>query len=173
MPPVLMNLLRTSLLAVALCFMAVSCSKDEVETPQEQINLSIDLNLAMETDWPLANDILNLVNDHRIEMGLEPLKRDQQYASAYAVEHTKYMINAKRISHDNFNNRVNGMKDRGAEVVGENVGYGYSDAEGLVNAWLNSPSHRNVIEGPYSHAGFGVMKDAKGTYYFTQLFYRK
>lgn len=172
MPPVLMNLLRTSLLAVALCCLATSCSKDEPVATQE-INLSIDVNLAHETDWTMANDILDLINDHRISIGLEPIKRDQQYASAYAVEHTKYMINVETINHDNFSVRSKALKDRGAKAVGENVAYGYRTAESVVNAWLNSSAHRNVIEGAYTHSGFGVMKDPKGNYYFTQLFYRQ
>ena len=167
-----MNLLRTSLLAVALCCLATSCSRDEPVATQE-INLSIDVNLARETDWSMANEILNLINDHRMSVGLELIKRDQQYASAYAVEHTQYMIDIQKINHDNFGVRSKALKDRGAEAVGENVAFGYRTAESVVHAWLNSPAHRNVIEGTYTHSGFGVMKDPDGTYYFTQLFYRQ
>ncbi len=156
---------------MALSCLAVSCSKDE-PVVQEEVNFSIDVNLAQETDWPMANEILNLVNDHRISIGLEPIRRDQQHASAHAVEHTQYMIEKGKLSHDNFSVRSKAMKDRGALAVGENVAYGYKDAETLVNAWLNSPSHKSVIEGNYTHSGFGVIKDDRGVYYFTQLFYR-
>lgn len=157
---------------MALMCLVTSCSKDE-DVATEEINLSIDLNLAQETDWTMANEILDLVNDHRASIGLGLIKRDQQYASAYAVEHTKYMINMKRINHDNFGVRSNALKERGASIVGENVAFGYGTAEAVVHAWLNSPGHKRVIEGAYTHSGFGVMQNAEGTFYFTQLFYRK
>lgn len=169
-----MKLLMTSLLAMVV-LSTVSCSKDDgVEPVQETADVIIDINLAQETDWVFANQILDEVNAHRASQGLAELKRDRQYASAYATDHTKYMIEKDRISHDNFGIRSNGLKrTEGAESVGENVAYGFTDAKALVNAWLNSPSHRQVMEGNYTHSGFGVMQNHQGSYYFTQLFYRK
>ncbi|MEZ4874441.1 MAG: CAP domain-containing protein [Flavobacteriaceae bacterium] len=64
------------------------------------------------------------------------------------------------------------LKDH-AESVGENVAFGYSDAQKLVQAWINSPSHRSVLEGNYTHTGFGVMQNTSGKYFFTELFYRR
>ena len=84
------------------------------------------------------------------------------------------MIDKEQINHDNFGYRSEGIKYHdNAEVVGENVAYGYDTAEAVVNAWLNSPGHKAIIEGNYTHTGFGVMKCTKGRSYFTQLFYRK
>ena len=166
--------LTTSLLAMVLFVTLASCSKDEdVVTAQEEANFAIDVNLAQETDWEMANEILVLVNDHRATLGLAPIQRDQQYASAYAVQHTQYMTEKSKINHDNFGERRQALTQRGAVRVGENVGYGYDTAEAVVHAWLNSPSHRDLIEGNYSHAGFGVLQNSKGSYYFTQLFYKK
>ena len=167
-----MKLITTSLLAMVF-FTTISCSKEEPIETVEESNFSIDVNLANETDWEMANEILQLVNDYRQSQGLSTIKRDQQYASAYAVDHTQYMIEKNKISHDNFGERSNALKDRGAKSVGENVGYGYTNAETLVNAWTNSPSHRSVLEGNYTHSGFGVMKNSSGKYFFTQIFYRK
>ena len=168
-----MKLIKSSLLAVVLLCLVTSCSKEYSGNITEEVNYSIDLNLAQETDWEFADEILVLINEHRISIGLSTISRDQQHASAYAVDHTKYMIENDRISHDNFSFRNNGMKNRGAKSVGEVVAYGYSNAESVVNAWLNSPSHKSVIEGPYAYSGFGVIQNPQGQYYFTQLFYRK
>lgn len=167
-----MKTIKTSLLAIVLLLTVASCSKDD-SLVEEEANYSIDLNLAQETDWQLADDILVLVNDYRVSIGLSIIKRDQQYASAYAVEHTKYMINMDRINHDNFGVRSAALKDRGASRVGENVAYGYTSAENVVQAWLNSPSHKDIIEGDYTHSGFGVISNSDGNFYFTQLFYSK
>jgi uncharacterized protein YkwD len=167
-----MNLIKTSLLAMVLFTTVVSCSKDE-SVVVEEANYSIDLNLAQETDWEMADAILDLVNQHRVSQGLTEIKRDQTYASAYAVEHTQYMIDKAKISHDNFVVRSEALKGRGALIVGENVAYGYKTAEDVVHAWLNSPGHKKVIEGLYTHSGFGIVPNDRGDYYFTQLFYRK
>jgi len=169
-----MTLLKTSLLALVLFCTVTSCSKDETPVVEEQTtDYSIDVNLANETNWEMANEILRLVNEHRTSQGLIPLKRDQQYASAYAVDHTLYMIDLEEINHDHFDVRKNGLKDRGAKIVAENVAFGYPTAAKVVSAWLNSPGHRANIEGNYTHSGFGVIEAPDGRVYFTQLFYKK
>ena len=165
-------MLKLNLLSLVLLFLVTSCQKDEGFIDDEA-NYSIDLNLANETDWLMADEILVLINAHRASVNLAPIKKDQQYASAYAVEHTLYMIKKAQINHDNFNIRTQALKTKGAIKVGENVAFGYSTAESVVNAWLNSPPHRRAIEGNYTHSGFGVVKGSNGGYYFTQLFYRK
>jgi uncharacterized protein YkwD len=167
-----MKILRTSLLAIVFMFAVSSCTKDESEVLNEA-NHSIDLNLAHETNWVFADEILDLINKHRDSLDLSAISRDQQYASAYAVEHTKYMIEMNQINHDNFNIRSAALKDNGAYTVAENVAFGYNSAEDVVRAWLNSPSHRRIIEGSYSHSGFGVISNNDGSYFFTQLFYSK
>lgn len=151
-----------------------SCSKDEdVSTDISELEYTIDLNLAQETDWTMANEILDLINEHRATLNLDPIAKDQQYASAYAVDHSQFMMAQGQISHANFNERKNALKSRGAQTVGENVAYGYDNAQSVVTAWLNSPSHKNIIEGNYTHSGFGVLPYKNGTYYFTQLFYKQ
>jgi len=150
----------------------ISCSKEK-ESSSAQENYTIDLNLALKTDWEMANQINLLINEHRDSLGLSPIQIDNQYASAFAVEHTVYMIEKGRINHDNFSHRSEALKTRGAKSVGENVAYGYTTAEDVVFAWLHSPSHKNIIEGSYTHTGFGVLKNEDNRYFFTQLFYRK
>jgi len=156
-----------------LCLVITSCSKED-STEVEAAKYDIDLALAQKNDSQISSEILSLVNDHRASLGLSELITDNQYASAFAVDHTEYMINKEQINHDNFGYRSEGIKYHdNAQVVGENVAYGYDTAEAVVNAWLNSPGHRAIIEGNYTHTGFGVMKCPKGRSYFTELFYRK
>lgn len=168
-----MKLIKTTLLALVLFCFATSCQKDTEDNSTDELNYTIDLNLANETDWKMADEILTLVNAHRATLNLVPVIRDQQYASAYAVDHTQYMIEEATISHDHFSVRSGALKEQGAKVVAENVAFGFTDAESVVNAWLNSPGHRKTIEGPYTHSGFGVIPSDSGKYYFTQLFYKK
>lgn len=159
---------------MVVLFTVASCSKESDGITESESNYTIDLNLAEKTDWVMANEILDLVNDHRTSMGLEAIKMDRTYASAYAVDHTDYMIDTEQVNHDNFGVRKAALKSRGAKIVGENVAYGYTTAVDVVNAWLNSPGHRRAIEEEhYTHSGFGIMKSEDNRYFFTQLFYKE
>jgi len=165
--------MKKQIIYILLTFVfIISCSTNE-DSSSENENYYIDLSLSFETDWEIANQINLLINEHRTSIGLLPVDVDNQYASAYAVEHTKYMIDFGRINHDNFNYRSNALKSKGAIAVAENIAYGYTTAEDVVFAWLHSPSHKDIIEGNYTHTGYGVLINEQGRYYFTQIFYRK
>lgn len=159
-----------SILFVGILSFAVSCTKENVETESDKYE--IDLNVANQTDWKMAVEILDLVNLHRASIGKGTIQIDYNFASAYATNHTNYMISKKLISHDNFLQRSQALKSRGATSVAENVAYGYNNAEDVVNAWLLSPSHKAIIEGPYTNCGFGVVKAENGQFFYTQLFYK-
>lgn len=169
--PRIMKTVTYGLLALTLAL--TSCSKEALVETQSPIELTIDLNLAQESDLEMSSEILFYVNEYRSTLGLEPVLVDRAYAAAYAVGHTKYMIDQSRISHDNFSERAEGLSNQGAQAVAENVGFGYTSAQDLVNAWINSPSHRDTMEGNYTHTGIGALQNNHGDYYVTQLFYRK
>lgn len=141
------------------------------EVIETEADHPIDLNLAKENDYTMTKEIIQLVNDHRGLNGLPPVELGDIYSCAYAVRHTKYMIDQGKISHDDFHVRNAGMKFRGAKRVGENVAYGYNSAESVVDAWINSDAHRGIIEGKYNFCSMGILKNDKGRYYFSQLFY--
>ena len=119
-------------------------------------------------------EILDLVNDHRISLGLNPLIT-LNMISGFADGHTDYMIEVGSVNHDNFNLRAqNLMNNAGAKKVGENVAYGFSSAKGVVNGWLNSPEHKSIIENPnYTHFGISTETNKDNRNYFTQIFIKK
>jgi uncharacterized protein YkwD len=151
------------ILCIALVIFAVSCSKDYVsENDIEQAEAIT-----------IAEEILQLVNAHRASIGKDALSFDA-LANNLAYEHTLYMIEQNDISHDYFDERADRLFDEGnANSVGENVAYGQRSAKEVMEAWLNSSGHRENIEGNFTHIGIAVVKNASGTYYFTQLFMRK
>ena len=52
--------------------------------------------------------------------------------------------------------------------AGENIAYGYSTPQAVVNAWMNSSGHRaNILNSSYKQIGVGYV--AKGNY-CTQMF---
>jgi len=167
----IMKPLKLSLLAMVFLLSFISCSEEDMASEITE-DYTIDLNLAKETNWEMAEEITYYINQHRASVGLNPIVIDQQHASAYAVEHTKYMIAIENMNHDNFYYRQQALTYQGAQRVGENVAFGYQDGQSVVRAWLNSPSHKRNIEGDYTHSGFGIVQNSNGSYYFTQLFYK-
>lgn len=50
---------------------------------------------------------------------------------------------------------------------------GYSEeATAAVQGWIKSTGHRQNMEGNFNLTGIGVATNAKGQYYFTQMFIR-
>ncbi|WP_345190047.1 CAP domain-containing protein [Algibacter agarivorans] len=147
----------------------ISCS-----VPEEGIrDMSIDLSLVNNNDWKMSKDILTYINLHRLELNKKPLILDSLYATAYAIQHSKYMIETRTVNHNNFYKRSEGLKKRGAVKVAENVAYAYSSAQSVVNAWIKSVEHRGVIESNFTHIGFGVLKCIEeNRYYYTTLYYK-
>lgn len=150
------------LVCLALLVCIVSCSKDDSSKDiEKQEVLSI------------AEEILQLVNVHRVSIGKEPLEMNA-LATDLAEEHTLYMIVQNDISHDDFDERSNRLfAEENASRTGENVAYGQRSAQAVMEAWLNSSGHRKNIEGDFTHIGIGVIKNDAGVYYFTQIFLKK
>ncbi len=146
--------------------MACTINQNETEIP-------IDLSLADQNDWAISNDIFYHINQYRKSQGKTILIKDPLYATAYAVEHSKYMIKTQTINHHYFFIRKRGLMDIGASHVSENIAYAYSSAESVVNAWIKNDAHKKTLQGDYSHIGFGVLKSKNGRYYYTTLFYKK
>lgn len=116
------------------------------------------------------------VNQHRANRGLPPLTLNSRI-SQQARTHSQNMASgAVPFSHQGFSQRVQTIAtviplSAGAENVAYNQGYS-NPATQAVQGWLRSSRHRRNIEGNYNLTGVGVAKNARGAYYFTQIFIR-
>ena len=150
---------------MAFGFMTWSCSTGDDESLAEE-------NIEIEETLTISESILKLVNDHRQSIGKSALTRNS-IADNLAADHANYMIVQKRISHDNFSDRFQSLQQYvNARGAGENVAYGYPDAETVMEGWLNSSGHKANIEGDFTHIGIAAIKNSEGVYYYAQLFYR-
>lgn len=150
----------------------ISCSADEDGIFIDETSATFkDISLSYTT---MEFEILNLVNEHRSSMGLEPLNT-VNLVSKEAISHTDYMINVGTVSHDNFSARhQNLVKVVSAKNVGENVAYGYRSAQAVVKAWINSEGHRKNIESTeYTDFGISTKQDENGRNYFTHIFVKR
>ncbi|WP_378185453.1 CAP domain-containing protein [Aquimarina sp. W85] len=159
--------MKTYLKSIFILYIAVaitSCSKDNDDQVDE--NAEIDT-----TENSTESEILRLVNEHRVSIQL-PALEVSTLATTLAKEHTIYMIDKKRISHDNFDKRFDRLKaEENARTAAENVASFQPTAEKVVNAWLDSDGHRQNIEGNFSFTGIAALKDDQGRFYYTQIFH--
>ncbi len=150
-------------MAVLFVLLAYSCTKEgntDISIPEAQNVVAFE------------KELLNIVNAHRADQGT-PALEFSAVAYEYANTHTDYMINKGSLSHDNFSSRASSLTSAtNAEAVAENVAKDYATASAAFEGWLNSSSHRNTLEGNFTHTAISVKKDSQGNYYYTQLFYR-
>ena len=120
-----------------------------------------------------ADEVLRLTNVERARHGLPALSGTN--APLHAAAQRRAVEIAVYFSHT----RPNGAPwhtvfhefDVGPRVnSGENLGRGQTTPAQVVTGWMNSPSHRAILLGQFSHLGVGVHRNSAGTYHWTQLF---
>jgi len=156
-----------------LAFVAmISFSSCTSDNSVEETIAATDLNNPPDVKV-IEIEVLELINQHRISIGLNPLV-DHTVVKAVAFTHTDYMIEVNDISHDNFYQRKESLEVNAEAVsVSENVAYGFSSPESLVNAWLNSPSHRDTIEGNFTDFDISAEQSENGKWYYTNIFIKR
>ena len=109
----------------------------------------------------------NIVNSQRSAKGLPALVWDNNLESTSAVR-------AKECSQSFSHTRPNGSPwyTVNSKIMGgENLAYGYYDANSAVNAWMDSPTHReNILWPDFTKVAISVYAADDGTYYWAQEF---
>ncbi len=124
----------------------------------------------------LEQSVHQQINQYRASHNLPPLTLDPRI-SEQARLHSRAMANGKvPFGHGGFEQRIQTINRvipyrSAAENVAFNKGYS-NPVQQAVEGWIKSPGHRINIEGQYNLTGIGVVKNAKGEYYFTQIFIR-
>lgn len=155
--------------AVVALLSFTSCSTDY--SAEDKVN-SIEVPVAPQAKQ-IEIEIMELINAYRINEGLNTLN-EHNTVKAVAYTHTDYMIEVDNVSHDNFFQRKQSLQANAeANVVSENVAYGFSSAESVVNAWINSPSHKDNIEGDYTDFDVSAEQNNEGKWYFTNIFIKR
>ncbi|HEY9702186.1 MAG TPA: CAP domain-containing protein [Allocoleopsis sp.] len=146
--------------------------KNNENSAQNKQELIISQNAELER---LENLVHQQINDYRKSKRLPPLTMDNAIREQCRI-HSQNMANKTvRFSHDGFKNRLSEIRKvlssyrAGAENVAYNQGYKDPDVV-AVKGWIKSPGHKANIQGKYNLTGIGVAKNAKGEYYFTQIF---
>jgi len=157
------------LVVLLAVFTLFSCSTDSFDDNVD----ALEISLVDTQTKAIELEILDLINEHRLSLGLNSLE-DMSIVKSVAYSHTDYMVDNDIVSHDNFYTRSDYLKSNiGAKKVSENVAYGYGTAQGVVNAWIKSESHKANLEGDYTNFDISAEKNADGRWYYTNIFIKK
>ena len=112
----------------------------------------------------VAIEASNLVNNVRTDAGLDPLTWDSNLETVASVRANEI---SEKFSHTRPNGRqwytVN-SKIQG----GENLAFGFDNAEDVVDAWMTSPTHRdNILYDEFEKVAISIYEE-DGTYYWSQ-----
>lgn len=119
----------------------------------------------------LELEILELINQHRASLSLTPLVFHPAIQASSFQHSTNIVKEVVPFGHEGFSDRANTLvKSLKGSAASENVAMGQKTAEEVVQAWLNSPGHRNNIEGDFNLTGISVVKNQQGDPIFTQIF---
>lgn len=164
-----MKKMMSAMMFVVMLITMNSCSADNAEAIEN--GTTNDPLVSNYTYNDSEIETMKLINEYRVSIGLNALEKIN-HISFKCEEHNKYMIANNVVNHNDFAARSNNIVTvLGAKKVGENVAYNYKTAEAVVRAWLDSPGHKENIEGDYTHFGLSVTTDpATGKKYYTNIF---
>lgn len=123
-----------------------------------------DLDTGLRAEAIEAN---SLINEIRAEAGLNDLEWDQNLET---VSHVRAKESSEKFSHTRpdgkqwytVNSKIQG---------GENLAFGFNDAEDAVDAWMESPTHKdNILYDEFTKSAIAIYQDDDGTCYWTQQF---
>ena len=129
------------------------------------------------------NNVVTLINHERMIRNIKPLKIDSDLDWAANLK-SKDMLNRNYFDHFALGLtpwdfiHISGYN---YSLAGENLAMDFNTSEGMVQAWMNSPKHRdNILNPDFEDIGLGIVKgtfieetDQRQTTMVTNLFGRK
>lgn len=120
---------------------------------------------------PEVVSFVNLMNAHRVSLGLDALVWDSGVA-AVAQAHSQDMLDRSYFSHTTPEGLTPWDRLAAGGVTyseaGENIAWGYGTGSAVLTAWLGSPGHKaNIEHATYTRHGVG-----KAGTYWTHVFIR-
>jgi uncharacterized protein YkwD len=160
--------MKNIVLGILFLFILSSCSTNSSE------DISINLKVISNYNYNSKEiELTKLINEYRVNIGLNPLVLIN-HISNKCEDHNNYMITNNVINHAFFQDRSDNIRSvLGASNVSEIVAYNYIQPQGVLEAWLNSPSHKEAIEGNFTDFGVSIIKNTDGKNYFTIIFIKR
>lgn len=121
----------------------------------------------MTTNQAFITQVLRLTNQFRTQQGVAPLKLNDELSAA-AQGHAKEMAQEDYFGHAGKDgsqawDRAQ-AKGYSFSAIGENIAAGQKTPKAVVNAWKNSPGHReNLLNPTYKELGVGYFYQKNDT----------
>lgn len=144
---------------------------DQIFKPDTDQNFKPDTDQDIEQS-AFAAEVVKLVNEQRKQAGLSELSVNTNISSAA-------LTRAKEIEKSFSHTRPNGTNfgtvltenNVSFKGSGENIAWGQTTPQQVMEGWLNSPGHRaNILNPKFTSIGVGHYQNSKGVNYWTQLF---
>lgn len=145
---------NSSLLLIVLFFLGAATFAYLIKTVNPQI-LGVSYSIS-------ETDLINLVNNQRASNGLPALSEDsalddaarRKAADMFAKNYWAHYAPDGQTSPWGF------IRAAGYNYIfaGENLAKGFTDPNSVVNAWMNSSTHRdNILSSKYREVGFAIV----------------
>ena len=115
----------------------------------------------------LAAKAITLVNAQRTSRGLSALKTTSELTRAAKVRAKELLV-----YYDHTRPNGSDFYTVSKKANGENIAFGFSSAELVVDGWMNSPGHKaNILTKSFKTTGLAAaISDVDGFVYWVQLF---
>ncbi len=138
-------------------------------TPLAAIALALASFIPQASDDTPAAELIAAHNKERAERKLPPLVAEPRLAAAARAQAAD-MATHKKMTHDGSDGStlVDRVKRAGYNYlkVGENVAEGQPTVASVMDAWMNSPHHRENILGDFTEVGVARAEADDGTWYW-------
>lgn len=143
------------------------------ETSAPETSAPGETAVPSESIHPYILRIVELVNEERAQVGLNPVTLDASASQAAAVRAREIVTS---FSHTRPDGRscFTALTEAGVNyrLAGENIAWGQSTPEQVMEGWMNSSGHRaNILHESFTHIGVGYYQQG-GVNYWTQLFFQ-
>lgn len=144
------------------------------KTTTTTVNTSTTNNTSTQAYEAFELKVIELTNNERQKAGLAPLQINNLLMEN-AEQKSLDMKQNKYFSHTSptLGSPFDQMKNNGISYkkAGENIAKGQTTPAQVVQAWMDSPGHReNIMNSQYTHIGVGYVS---GGHYWTQQFIQK
>ncbi len=169
---------QTARLSLAVAVVALLAAVAAVAAPPAQAVT----NCSPSSSWgsnrtDLASQVVSLINQYRAGKGLSQLAISAPLTASSEWK-SLHMAGYGYFAHDDpappaSRSAYQRAKDCGysGSSWGENIAWGYTSAQSVVDGWLGSAGHKANIENPgFSSTGVGVAANGSGQLYWTQNF---
>jgi len=118
---------------------------------------------SLNTNFKRTDNLMEIINDYRVGNNLEYLETDP-YLCKIAKERSQEIITDW--SHNGFRKLEHPPQ---YTVRGENLAKHFKEDLGVLAAWINSPTHKNILDGNYNVGCIGRISVAGVNYFVLEV----